>query len=78
MMARTFYLPADTTIDLAAAKTTASQLCQQASLADLRTLREHGWIDDDTLPGLDHPAGSGWPPRLARAAHRSFPHRERP
>ena len=53
MMARTFYLPADTTIDLAAAKSTASQLCRQASLEDLRTLREHGWIDDDTLPHPD-------------------------
>ncbi|MGE5830570.1 MAG: hypothetical protein ACM30G_19710 [Micromonosporaceae bacterium] len=50
MMARTIYLPADTTIDLAAAKATASRLCQQASPVDLRILREHGWIDDDTLP----------------------------
>lgn len=53
MMARTLYLPADTTINLAAAKTAARQLCQRASLADLRTLREHGWIDDDTLPHPD-------------------------
>ena len=51
MMARTLYLPADTTIDLTAAKTTASQLSQQATLEDLRTLLEYGWIADDTLPG---------------------------
>jgi len=49
MMARTLYLPADTTINLTAAKTTASQLSQQATPADLRTLLEHGWITDDTL-----------------------------
>jgi hypothetical protein len=53
MMARTIYLPAEATIDLAAAKTAASQLCRQASPGDLRTLREHGWIDDDTLPHPD-------------------------
>jgi hypothetical protein len=53
MMARTIYLPAEATIDLAAAKTAASQLCRQASPKDLRTLREHGWIDDDTLPHPD-------------------------
>lgn len=53
MMARTFYLPPDTTSNLTAAKTTASQLCRQASLEALRTLREHGWIDDHTLPHPD-------------------------
>src|SRR6266545_528246 len=56
MLARTLYLSAHTTIDLTAAKTTASQLSQQATLADLRTLLEYGWIADDTLPddsGLD-------------------------
>ncbi len=53
MMARTLYLPADTTINLAAAKTVASQLAQQATVEDLRTLLEHGWIVDDTLPYLD-------------------------
>jgi len=37
MAARTLYLPADTTIDLSAAKATASQLSQQATLEDLRT-----------------------------------------
>jgi hypothetical protein len=51
MIARTLYLPADTTIDLTAAKTTASQLSQQATLEDLRILLEYGWIADDTLPG---------------------------
>ncbi len=50
MMARTLHLPADTTIDLTAAKATASQLTQQATLEDLRTLLEYGWIADDTLP----------------------------
>jgi hypothetical protein len=79
MMARTIYLPADTTIDLTAAKTLASQLCQQASVDDLRTLFEHGWIDDTTLPdpdscGDDELAaaaaplgGEAWPGRRSRA-----------
>jgi hypothetical protein len=64
MMARTLYLPADTTINLTAAKTTASQLSQQATLEDLRTLLEHGWIADDTLP--DH---CGDEDLAARAGH---------
>ncbi|SRR6266487_3271168 len=65
MMARTIYLPADTTIDLTAAKTLASRLCQQASVDDLRTLLEHGWIDDATLPDPD---GCGDDELAARAA----------
>jgi hypothetical protein len=53
MMARTLYLPADTTINLTAARTIASQLAQQATVEDLRTLLEHGWIVDDTIPHPD-------------------------
>jgi hypothetical protein len=57
MMARTLYLPADTAIHLAAAKTLASELCQHATLDELRTLLEHGWIGDDTLPDPDSRSG---------------------
>jgi hypothetical protein len=64
MMARTLYLPADTTIDLTAAKATASQLSQQATLEDLRTLLEYGWIADDGLPD-----DCGDDDRAARAGH---------
>jgi len=47
------YLPAGSGVNLTAAKTTATTLCRQATVDDLRTLLEHGWIDDDTLPDAD-------------------------
>lgn len=53
MMARTLYLHVGATINLTAAKTAASQLCRQATVDELRTLLEHGWVVDDTLPDLD-------------------------
>ena len=66
MMARTLYLPADTTINLTAAKTVASQLAQQATVEDLRTLLEHGWIIDDTLAHPDSRGGDELAARIMR------------
>ena len=38
MYLRDLYLPAGTTVDLAAAKTTAGELCRTATIDDLRAL----------------------------------------
>lgn len=53
MMVRTLYLPTSTTINLAAAKATASQLSRNATPDQLRHLLEHGWIVHNTLPDPD-------------------------
>jgi hypothetical protein len=39
MLLRDLYLPAGTTLDLAAAKTTAGELCRHADVDDLRIPR---------------------------------------
>ncbi len=49
MLLREVYLPAGTTLDLAAAKATASALCRTATIDDLRLLLNEDWIDDDSL-----------------------------
>jgi hypothetical protein len=48
MYLRDLYLPAGTGLDLAAAKTTAGNLCRAATIDDLRTLLEQDWISDDS------------------------------
>jgi hypothetical protein len=53
MVLRDLYLPAGTTLDLAAAKTTAGELCRTATIDDLRILLSEDWIDDDGLTDPD-------------------------
>ncbi|WP_157017699.1 hypothetical protein [Cryptosporangium arvum] len=50
MIARVFYLPADTELDSAAATAVIEELCANASVDDLRILIENGWIE----PALPH------------------------
>ncbi len=53
MHLRDLYLPADGTVDLAAAKTTASDLCRNATMEDLRILLDEDWISHDQLADPD-------------------------
>jgi hypothetical protein len=53
MLLREVYLPAGTTLDLAAAKRTAGELCRTATVDDLRILLDEDWIDDDSLTDPD-------------------------
>jgi hypothetical protein len=55
MLVRDLYLPAGTTLDLAAATATVSRLCRTASLDDLRTL-----LDTDVLTDAGVAADPGW------------------
>jgi hypothetical protein len=47
MMLRAFYLPQDATVDLTAAKSVATRLSRNATLDDLRTLLDNGWLTAD-------------------------------
>src|SRR4051794_23719116 len=51
---RDVYLPAGAAIDLAAATAEAARLCQTATVDELRSLLENGWIHD---AGLGHTGG---------------------
>ena len=53
MLLRDLYLPAGTTLDLAAATRTASELSRTATIDDLRILLNEDWIDDDSLTDPD-------------------------
>jgi len=53
MSLRDLYLPADTTVDLAAAKAKASDLCRHATVEDLRILIDDDWITGATAGGTD-------------------------
>jgi hypothetical protein len=53
MYLRDLYLPAGTTIDLAAATTTAGELCRHADIDDLRILLDEDWISADSLTDTD-------------------------
>ena len=53
MLVRDLYLPAGTTLDLAAARAAVTRLCRTAGLDDLRTLLDNDVITDDTLTGPD-------------------------
>ncbi|QGN48004.1 hypothetical protein GKC29_14890 [Micromonospora sp. WMMC415] len=46
MALRSLYLPTGHTINRTAATDTIRQLCREATIADLRVLLDHGWIDD--------------------------------
>lgn len=47
MLPRDLYRAAGITVDLAAAKTTAGELCRDATIDDLRILLDEDWISDD-------------------------------
>src|SRR4051794_37600621 len=53
MLVRDLYLPAGTTLDLAAATTTAGELCRTAPIDDLRILLDEDWISYDSLTDPD-------------------------
>jgi hypothetical protein len=53
MLLRDLYLPAGTTLDLAAARTTAGDLCRTATIDDLRILLNEDWISLDSLTDPD-------------------------
>ena len=53
MLLRDLYLPTGTTVDLAATKRTAGDLCRNATVEDLRILLDEDWISD----GLADPDG---------------------
>jgi hypothetical protein len=53
MYLRDLYLPAGTALDLAAAKTTAGELCRHATTDDLRILLDEDWISHDGLTDPD-------------------------
>ncbi|WP_432833026.1 hypothetical protein [Dactylosporangium sp. CA-092794] len=48
MYLRDLYLPTGTCVDLAAAKTTVTVLCRNATVDDLRILLDEDWISDDS------------------------------
>ncbi|MET7396313.1 hypothetical protein ABZS66_22810 [Dactylosporangium sp. NPDC005572] len=47
MALRSLYLPTGCTINHTAATDTIRRLCREATIADLRVLIDHGWIDDE-------------------------------
>ncbi len=51
MLVRDLYLPAGTTLDLAAARAAVTRLCLTASLDDLRTLLDNDVLTDVGLTG---------------------------
>lgn len=55
MLLRDLYLPADNVLDLPAAKAVTSELCRQATVAELRVLLEHHWISHPALDDYDPP-----------------------
>ena len=53
MTLRDLYLPADSIPDLPAARTTATTLCRNATIKDLRTLLDNDWIGHPSLSDDD-------------------------
>ena len=57
MALRALYLPANTTVDLNAAKATATRLCGQATTDDLARMLDNDTFADIHITGIDPPVG---------------------
>nr|WP_030500963.1 hypothetical protein [Micromonospora purpureochromogenes] len=69
MALRSLYLPTGSTINRSAATGKIRQLCREATVADLRVLLDHGWIDDDVPSSEDNWTDEALTARAATLRH---------